>query len=236
MFVRFQQQGNRLQPSLMQSRRVDGKPRSEHIASLGSVDADLSLRGRLAFWAELPSRLSRLANRVGPEDHDKIIGALHARIPVVTVAEQQQIKKENAEEDERFWTDMRDKNASLVEGHKGVVALAERKIAEIAPQVETAAANAEAAKSRVKKIEQGEDVEGGLFQKPFDAEALLKEWGWTPRELKRLRLQGNLTEPEFEWMMKNIIDKTIEAGDREWDRWIRRIILVRGRITLPDGT
>jgi hypothetical protein len=42
--------------------------------------------------------------------------------------------------------------------------------------VEKAAAEAEAAKSRVEKIERGEDVEGGLFQKPFDAEALLKEW------------------------------------------------------------
>jgi hypothetical protein len=44
MFVRFQQQG-RLQPSLMQTRRVDGKVRSEHIASLGSVDADVSVIG-----------------------------------------------------------------------------------------------------------------------------------------------------------------------------------------------
>jgi hypothetical protein len=109
MFVRFQQQGNRLQPSLMQSRRVGGKPRSEHIASLGSVDVDLSLRGRLAFWSELTDRLARL----GPEDHDKIIGALLAPIPIVTVEEQRQIKKENAEEDERFWTDLRNKNASL---------------------------------------------------------------------------------------------------------------------------
>jgi hypothetical protein len=52
MFVRFRHQGRRLQPSLMQTRRVDGKVRSEHIASLGSVDVDVSVRERLAFWAQ----------------------------------------------------------------------------------------------------------------------------------------------------------------------------------------
>ena len=55
----------------MQTRRVDGKVRSEHIASLGSVDADVSVRARIAFWAKLPERLARLANRVGPDEHGK---------------------------------------------------------------------------------------------------------------------------------------------------------------------
>ena len=58
--------------------------RSEHIAGLGTVDADVSVRERLAFWAELPARLARLGNRVGVEDPAKIYGALHARIPMVT--------------------------------------------------------------------------------------------------------------------------------------------------------
>jgi hypothetical protein len=66
----------------MHTRRVAGKMHSEHIASLGSVDADVSVRERLAFWAKLPERLARLGNRVGPDDRDKIIAALGARIPV----------------------------------------------------------------------------------------------------------------------------------------------------------
>jgi hypothetical protein len=81
MFVRFRHQGRRLQPSLMQTRRVDGKVRSEHIASLGSVDADVSVRERIAFWAKLPGRLDRLGNRVAAAEHGKIYGALHAREP-----------------------------------------------------------------------------------------------------------------------------------------------------------
>jgi hypothetical protein len=68
MFVRFRQQGRRLQASLMQTRRVAGTMRSEHIASLGSVDAEVSVRERLAFWAKLPQRLARLGNRVGPAE------------------------------------------------------------------------------------------------------------------------------------------------------------------------
>ena len=44
MFVRFRQQGSRLQSSLTQTRRIAGKMHTEHIASLGSVDADVSIR------------------------------------------------------------------------------------------------------------------------------------------------------------------------------------------------
>jgi hypothetical protein len=113
-FVRFRHQGRRLQPSLMQTRRVDGKVRSDHIASLGSVDVDVSVRERLAFWAKLPGRLARLANRVGVDEHGKIYGALHARIPMVTPEEQRAVQEENAKDDERFWDAMRDIGASNV--------------------------------------------------------------------------------------------------------------------------
>jgi hypothetical protein len=38
MFVRFRETGRRLQCSLIETRRVDGKVRHEHIASLGSIE------------------------------------------------------------------------------------------------------------------------------------------------------------------------------------------------------
>ena len=82
----------------MHTRRVAGKMQSEHIASLGTVAADVSVRERLAFWAELPARLARLGNRVGVEDHAKIYGALHARIPMVTPEEQRDLQAENAKD------------------------------------------------------------------------------------------------------------------------------------------
>jgi hypothetical protein len=146
MFVRFRQQGRRLQPSLMQSRRVARKVRSEHVASLGSVDAEVSVRERLAFWAKLPERLARLGNRVHPNEHAKIYGALHARIPMVTADEQRAVQEENAKDDERFWEVMRDIGASSIEGHKALISSAETKIAEQAPRVAEAGQRAEAAK------------------------------------------------------------------------------------------
>jgi hypothetical protein len=100
MFVRFRQQGRRLQASLMQTRRVSGKMQSEHIASLGSVDAEVSVRERLAFWTKLPERLARLGNRVGPDEHAKLYAALNARIPMVTAEEQRAVQEENAKGDD----------------------------------------------------------------------------------------------------------------------------------------
>jgi hypothetical protein len=124
MFVRFRQQSGRLQASLMRTWRVSGKMHSEHIGSLGTVDADVSVRERLAFWAKLPERLVRLGNRVGPEEHPKIYGALHVRIPMVTPEEQRAIQEENTKDDERFWNTLPDLNASSIEGRKALIARA----------------------------------------------------------------------------------------------------------------
>ena len=53
MFVRFRLQGNRLQASLVQSRRAAGKVQAEHIGALGSVDVEVPVRERVAFWAKV---------------------------------------------------------------------------------------------------------------------------------------------------------------------------------------
>jgi hypothetical protein len=133
----------------MQTRRIPGKMHSEHIASLGSVDAEVSVRERLALWAKLPERLARLGNRVGPDDEAKIYGALHARIPMVTTDEQRATQEENAKGDERFWDAMRDIGASSVESHKALIARAEAVIAKEAPRVAEAGERAQAAKDRL---------------------------------------------------------------------------------------
>jgi hypothetical protein len=67
----------------------------------------------------------RLANRVSADEQTKIYAALHARIPMVTAEEQRAIQAENAQDDLRFWDALRDMNASLIEGHKGLIATAE---------------------------------------------------------------------------------------------------------------
>ncbi len=210
MFVRFRRQGNRFQPSLMQTRRVSGKICNEHIASLGSVDADVSVRERLVFWAKLPERLARLGNRVGSDDHAKIYGALHARIPMVTPDEQRAIQGENAKDDERFWDSMHDMNASMVEGHKALIAAAEAKIAEVAPMVAQSAERHEAARDRLNKIRRVETVAGGLGKR-VDLRAMLKGM-LTPDQFRRVELwaRASVTEAEFE----TVLERTLQEQSR----------------------
>ena len=224
MFVRFRHQGRRLQPSLMQTRRVDGKARSEHIASLGSVDVDVSVRERLAFWAKLPGRLDRLANRVGVDEHGKIYGALHARIPMVTPDEQRTVQEENVNDDERFWEALRDSGAGIVEGHKELIAKAEKTIAEHAPRVEEAGENVQAARDRLECLKRGESVSGGLGKR-LDFEAELKAAGFTTRQLRSMRLLGSLTKAEFEQMLAMV--RAADLMDKAAEREARRIIRAR---------
>jgi hypothetical protein len=222
MFIRFRQQGRRLQPSLMQTRRVDGKPRNEHIASLGSVDAEVSVRDRIAFWAKLPERLERLGNRVGQEDIAKLYAALHARIPMVTADEQRAVQEENAESDERFWDAMHGMNASLAEGHKAHIVLAERKIADVAPEVAKAAESRDIAKKRLEKIRRGESVPGGLG-KPVDVRAAFRAAGWTTRDMDDAVLLHEVVEALGEEAIRQMVGFQLKAADKAHRRILRQM-------------
>ena len=84
MFVRFRQTRHRLQLSLAETRRIDGRVRHEHIASLGSIENSPTTRARIAFWQLLHERLAKLSNRIDPATQGRILGAVHAQIPMVT--------------------------------------------------------------------------------------------------------------------------------------------------------
>jgi hypothetical protein len=51
---------------------------------LGTVDAPPSVAGRLAFWQSLHERMARLGNRLDAATQAKLLGEIHARIPMVT--------------------------------------------------------------------------------------------------------------------------------------------------------
>jgi hypothetical protein len=170
MFVRFRQIAYRLQVSLIETRRSNGKVRHEHIAGLGSVEMPLSVEDRIAFWQRLHERLAK---------H-------HARIPMVTLDEQRALQLRNAEADEQFWQGIHDMHAETVEGHKGLAITAERKIAEGQAEAVKAASHRDAAKERRERLQRGEDVPGGLG-KPLtreDAERILREAGLTASDIR----------------------------------------------------
>ena len=229
MFVRFRKQGRRLGVSLMQTRRIASKVRSEHVAALGSVDAEVSVRERFEFWAGLPERLARLGNRLGADEQPKIYAALHARIPMVTPDDQRAIQEEDANDDERFWDLMRDLGEASIQGHKEMIATFEAAIAEQTPLVADAIERVERSRDRLERLSRGEAVSGGLGKRRY-LDSSLKEAGFTDSDLRRFRLMAELTPLELEALCDemSIAGKFVTAARV---RAARRII--RARASAP---
>jgi hypothetical protein len=195
---------------------------TEHVGALGSVDADISTRERLAFWARLPQRLASLGNRVGEDQHRKVYDALHAHVPMVTPDEQWAIQTENVKDDEQFWDAMQEMNASSAEGHKLIAAAAEAKRQEHERQAADAVEKRDVARGRLAKLARGESVAGGLGKK-VDMGALAKAAGLTAKDIRRARMYAFLTENEFETASKRAKagHAAAKAGDRAMDRVLR---------------
>jgi hypothetical protein len=159
MFARFRRVEShlqiRLQVSVAESHRVAGKVRVEHIASLGSVGEPATNAERVAFWGNLHRRLDALSNRIGEDDRAKIIGAIYARIPMVTVDEQRALQRENAEADARIWTSLQDMNAEMAKGQREVAAMASKAAAGAEAGAVEAAEKAAIARNRLDRLAKG---------------------------------------------------------------------------------
>ena len=173
MFVRFRRNKSRVQVSLVETRRIDGKVRHEHVASFGSVEWPPSAEARIAFWQRLHERFATLSNRIDATTQAQLLGEIHARIPMVTLDEQRALQLRNAEADERFWSSLHDMHAGTVEDHKGLAASVERKVVEGQAEMAKAATHRDTAKERRERLERGEDVPGGyaLANKGHDTRA-----------------------------------------------------------------
>jgi hypothetical protein len=105
MFVRFRRQYRRLNVSLVATRRIDGKVKTEHVAALGSVpDAEPApTKDRVAFYRGLKERLDRLMNRIDADQRRAIVAAVVAKIPVPDKDEITAMQLAQAEDDAVFW-------------------------------------------------------------------------------------------------------------------------------------
>jgi hypothetical protein len=222
MFVRFRQTTSRLQASLIETRRADGKVRHEHIASLGSVPSEPSVADRIAFWARLHARLAKLGNRIDAESQARILASIHAKVPMVTADEQRGLQLANAKADAQFWDSLHNVHAGAIEEQKGLARTVATAIADGEATASSAEANATQARERIAAIERGEDVPGGLG-KPLtreDFEAL-----FTKDELRRMELfrrVGEFGEDAFELLLR--MTRESHAHDREAERNARRLI------------
>ncbi len=97
MFVRWKKRklrswGYSYTAVLVESYRVNGKPRQKIIASIATIkDRDYGNSWeRSRFWAVVGSSLNLLRDRLTGEDHEKIIDACAQRVPKLTDAEVQE--------------------------------------------------------------------------------------------------------------------------------------------------
>src|SRR5271170_4744922 len=70
-------------PADKPGRNHQGKVRQEHVAALGSVPPDMTPADRLEFWTRVHPRLARLDNRFDSATRAKVLGELHAKVPMV---------------------------------------------------------------------------------------------------------------------------------------------------------
>jgi hypothetical protein len=190
MHVRFRLQHNRLQISLVTASRINGRVRQEHVAALGSVPPDMTVQDRVAFWTQVHPRLARLGNRLGPAGHAKVLGELHARVPMATAAEQDAaaidgkaarkigIARHNVE----VWAKVRDDSRWMIEQKKALIATLEKQIAEDTALAMEAHRFAKAEQDKVNRLKGGEDVDVG---EAIDMRAILKQAGWTAADFRR---------------------------------------------------
>lgn len=103
-----------LKAILAESVRVGGKPRQKHIAFLGSLRLEC-VNGEIAnagapgplggetrnahFWRDVTSVLRRLDNRVGPEEYERIVASIAAKVGgrLLTDAELEELERKDEE-------------------------------------------------------------------------------------------------------------------------------------------
>jgi hypothetical protein len=233
MFARFRQRRDLLLVSLVEAHRAGGKVRQGHIAYLGSIALPLTVEARIAFWQHLHDRLAKLSNRVDAETQAKVLAAIHVRIPMVTVDEQQALKIENAMSEEQFWSGLHDIQASAIEDQKGLAETVEYAIASQQADMTEAASKRDAAMDRRERLQRGEDVPGGLGR-AFTREDLIKA-GFTEDDLRHFELMASIHEGEAWEQFKQEFHRRHDKAFRRNARAAAHKILRQQRADAADG-
>jgi hypothetical protein len=96
MFVRWRHRSEKLTALLVKSARVNGAPRQQHIAVLGSVpESGVRWRDRCEFWEEVVSKLDDASHshRMSLAERTKIEDAIALKIARPTKRESAQWNK-----------------------------------------------------------------------------------------------------------------------------------------------
>jgi hypothetical protein len=182
MFVRFRQKSPRkLQASLVETKRVNGKVQHEHIASLGSIATKPTIANRIDFFQKFEQRVATLTNRVDEETKKAITIAIAERIPIVTPADLKTLQIENAKAEADFWATLKASQDGQHAQQKALIAQLKRDLPDSRDAQVAITAQAKAARARLTKAKKG-TLTGGL--RKFDLAGLLK-LGFSQSEIRR---------------------------------------------------
>ena len=85
MFIRFRPTETRLQVSVIETSRHNGKVRQHHVAGLGSLPRQPLLGDRVAFWEYVDQQMHALSKRIDATTREKLRGEIEARAPLRAV-------------------------------------------------------------------------------------------------------------------------------------------------------
>jgi hypothetical protein len=208
MFVRFRITEQRLQASLVGTRRVDGKVQHEHIAALGSVRLPISPETRTNFWHQLWPRLARLDNTLDTDIKEKVCDALRERIPIVMPDELHALRVEAAKADEKWWSAIQARLEEQAADNLIHAQKAKAAADSATDGAENAAKHASAAKQWRGKLERGDGVARGI--KRPDTERMLRKMGFTDADFRHWRVMKTIHDlGANENFIKAITDQTL---------------------------
>lgn len=219
MFVRFRETTRRLQVSLVETRRYDGKVHQEHVAGLGSVARPPSVADRIAFWERLHQRLSQLSNRIDGEAHAQIMGSVHARIPMVIPDEVRALQLEKAEAVERQWSALQVMAQERLAGHKELQVMIDREIAQDEIAIPDLNSNVTRARDRIARLKAGESVAG--IDKPLTP----AEMGFSRAQIRHMMHLAEIGDAGFEEFLAEVRkrkQKVERNGSAKMARRLRR--------------
>ena len=74
---------------VVENKRIDGRPRQQHVASLASITESRMevVHQRRYFWDEVHDRLDQLGNRISIDDRRRIEAAVALKVPRLSQAE-----------------------------------------------------------------------------------------------------------------------------------------------------
>jgi hypothetical protein len=211
MFVRFRERNGRLLLSLVETRRIAGKVKQEHVADLGAIDLPPSARDRSVFWPKLHERLSRLSNRIPLDQFGSILGAIHARVPMVLVDEVPSVNKQRAERSLKWWRWHQAMCDEQVELHKQLMAQIERNIEVWSNESARARARIECA--QVSIDDPSKPPPGELSRKEINR--ILRAAGMTKQDVYGARQVARLSEEEFAELLARKLDHRFGPRNRK---------------------